>query len=248
MDWPQNLRDGYDFDLSPVVGDGCHNVVNAFFCGAVKTVNEIRRILGIDYTDEFPRLKESFVKAFYHEDMKLFSDSTVSRHMALHSNILPLFFGLVPHDAIKSVVGLIKRKRLHCGVYNTYFLLKGLASVGEYDLVYELIVSQDECSWANMLKEGATTCFEAWGKDQKWNTSLCHPWASSPIPVIIEDIIGLRPGKPGWEEVEFKPHIPGSLKEIYLEISTVKGVIRVEHKDGKSVVYAPSGIPIRGII
>lgn len=28
VDWPQNLRDNYDFDLpQPVVGDGCHNVI-----------------------------------------------------------------------------------------------------------------------------------------------------------------------------------------------------------------------------
>ena len=38
----------------------------------------------------------------------------------------------------------------------------------------------DDGAWANMLSEGATTCFEAWGKDQKWNTSLFHPWATAP--------------------------------------------------------------------
>lgn len=67
---------------------------------------------------------------------------------------------------------------------------------------------------------------------QKWNTSLCHAWASSPIPVIIEDILGLRPGKPGWEEVEFNPHIPKSLEEVYLEIHTVRGPIIVSCKNG----------------
>lgn len=25
-----------------------------------------------------------------------------------------------------------------------------------------------------MLREGATTAFEAWGRDSKWNTSLFH--------------------------------------------------------------------------
>lgn len=232
VDWPQNLRDNYDFDLSDVVGDGCHNVINAFYCGAVKTVNEIRDVAGIKYEDEFPKLKEAFIKAFYREDIKLFADSTISNHTSLHSNMLPLFFGLVPNGALNSIVDLIKDKRLNCGVYNTYFLLKGLAAAGEYELVYDLITSQDERSWANMLREGATTCFEVWGKDQKWNTSLCHAWASSPIPVIIEDILGLKPGKSGWEEVEFNPHIPESLKEVYLEIHTVRGPIVVSYKNG----------------
>ena len=37
----------------------------------------------------------------------------------------------------------------------------------------------------NMINEGATTTFEAWGVDQKWNTSLFHPWAACPV-IIFE--------------------------------------------------------------
>lgn len=46
VDWPENLRDGYDFKLSrPVVAPGCHNVVNALYVGAVKTFEELMDIL-----------------------------------------------------------------------------------------------------------------------------------------------------------------------------------------------------------
>ena len=38
--------------------------------------------------------------------------------------------------------------------------------------------------------EGATTTYEAWGKDQKWNTSLFHPWATAPLIVFAK---GVRP-------------------------------------------------------
>jgi hypothetical protein len=118
----------------------------------------------------------------------------------------------------------------------SYFVLKGLAKYGEYDLVYSLITSDDINSWQTMLKEGATSCFEAWGKDLKWNTSLCHPWASAPIPILIEDIIGLKPKKPGWEEISFEPHIPKELTELSLEITLPHGKIKVEHKNGVSTL------------
>ena len=37
VDWPENLRDDYDFALTrPVVGAGCHNVINALYLGAKK--------------------------------------------------------------------------------------------------------------------------------------------------------------------------------------------------------------------
>ena len=32
----------------------------------------------------------------------------------------------------------------------------------------------DEGAWRRMLREGATTTFEGWGKETKWNTSLIH--------------------------------------------------------------------------
>ncbi len=57
-----------------------------------------------------------------------------------------------------------------------------------------------------MLKQGATTCFEVWGKEYKWNTSLCHPWASSPISILIEDIMGVSPSEPGWAEFNTSPY------------------------------------------
>lgn len=239
VDWPDNLRDNYDFELTQPIGEGCHNVLNAFFCGAVKTLNEIKKVLAIDFDDEFERLKEAYVNAFYDKERKLFRDSTVSYHTSLHSNMLPLFWGLVPQEAQNNVIELIREKRLNCGVYNAYFLLKGLAKADAYELVYELLTSKEEHSWANMLKEGATTCFEAWGKEQKWNTSLCHPWASAPISVIIEDIIGIRPAKPGWEEVAFTPHIPKALDYLCIEFETIKGRIKMEYKDGIPQILIP---------
>jgi alpha-L-rhamnosidase len=244
VDWPANLRDGYDFDLSTVVGDGCHNVVNAFYCGAVKTLNEIRDTLKVEYQDEFEDLKEAYIKAFYRKDIKLFKDSTVSNHTALHSNIIALFYELVPVEGIAEVVQFIENKRLSCGVYNSYFLLKGLTKAGAYDTAYKLITCEDENSWYNMVREGATTCFEAWGKDRKWNTSLCHPWASAPIPVIIEDVLGLTPAEPGWKSLRINPQIPQELEYICVEINVRSGKIKFEYKEGKVLVVVPAGVEV----
>ena len=93
-----------------------------------------------------------------------------------------------PSDADK-IGDFIMQKGLACGVHFSYFVLKALAKLGRSDDELSLILNESEHSWVNMLREGATTCFEAWGKEQKWNTSLCHPWASAPIPTLIEDIL-----------------------------------------------------------
>ena len=75
---------------------------------------------------------------------------------------------------------------LCCGVYVSYFVLYGLIRLGYPQAAYELIINKSGHSWYQMLSEGATTAYEAWGKEQKWNTSLCHAWASAPIPVLME--------------------------------------------------------------
>ena len=72
------------------------------------------------------------------------------------------------------------------GVYMAYFALAILKTAGEFELAVEL--ATDERCLLNMIREGATTTFEAWGKEQKWNTSLCHPWATAPIIVFSDKV------------------------------------------------------------
>lgn len=191
VDWPENLRDEYDFTLSrPVVASGCHNVINALYVGAMKTLTEIEKILGYPVSFDWERGKEIFIKTFYRQKQKNFADSETSNHSSLHSNIYPLYFGLIPENDVKYIVNYVMEKGLCCGVMISYFLLKGLARNGYYEEMCQLLMNESEHGWINMLREDATTCFEAWGKNQKWNTSLCHPWATAPISIIIEDICG----------------------------------------------------------
>ena len=150
--------------------------------------------------------------AFYDEEKGLFRDSTTSGHCALHSNIYPLYFGICPQERTKRIADFLVEKGLSCGVLTGYFYLKALAAARRYDDVYKMLVNESEHGWVNMIREGATTCWEAWGKEQKWNTSLCHPWASGPIPVIIEDIAGYIPDPEQECGYRHEPHVPEELK------------------------------------
>ena len=231
VDWPENLRDDYEFPLTIPVGSGCHNVINAYYYGALLYLEKIERALELDTAErlkELERVRQAFWKVFYDEDRMLFRDAQGVCHCALHSNGIALFFGLEKEESRKSIAGLIRTKGLNCGVYTAYFILKGLCRIGEYQLMYDLMTGEGEHSWCNMLREGATTCFEAWGKDQKWNTSLCHPWGSGPILLILEDILGLRCHKNG-DVLEAEPHLPEQIRTLTLLFKgkNKKSLIRV---------------------
>jgi hypothetical protein len=246
IDWPENMRDGYD--LSVDQPDRCHNVLNAFYYGAMKTTAEIQRLVAGEVSDELQRDMVqtclSFSGVFYDNETMLYVDSEGSNHSSLHANALPLLFGLAVQEARQPIADLIRAKRLNCGVYMAYFVLNALAEAGEYELIYDLITSDDLHSWANMIKEGATTCFEAWSKDLKANTSLCHPWASSPIPILIEHIIGLKPAAPGWRSISFSPNLPKELREVKLAFETPSGRISFTAVDGHIQLVVPEGVTV----
>ncbi len=195
VDWPENLRDGYDFPLAQPMekGSGCHNVLNAFYVGCVATVEKICEILGVGHGHRAEALRQAFNKEFFNEKTGLYTDSAHTEHSSLHSNVIPLFYGLCEPEQKQRLADFIVEKKLCCGVYMAYFLLKALCRAGRTRDALALILSTEENSWYNMIRQGATTCFEAWGKEQKWNTSLCHPWASAPISLLAEDILPVSP-------------------------------------------------------
>lgn len=60
-----------------------------------------------------------------------------------------------------------------------------MAIDGRTDLIRECLLRDG--AWLRMLREGATTTFEAWGRDSKWNTSLFH-MTFSYAAVFLADI------------------------------------------------------------
>ncbi len=231
VDWPHNLRDDYDFVIDQPIKPGMHNVINAFYYGLKRDADRMRALLNLPLRRTAEKVRTAYIEVFRKEN-GLFRDAERSEHTALHSVVLPLYYGITDEADIPAAVELIRAKRLCCGVYMAYFVLKALSRCGEYALMNELLFSDDEHSWGNMLREGATSCWEAWGREQKNNTSLCHPWASAPIVIMIEDMAGIRAAKPGFEEIIQNPHMPAHLNEVYLNFGTVRGVVEAEYKNG----------------
>lgn len=78
--------------------------------------------------------------------------------------------------------------------------------------------------------------------------SYCHGWASGPTPWLSRHVLGVRPLKPGFEEVVVEPHL-GRLQWAEGTVPTPKGLIKVKHTrtpDGKikSDISAPDGVKV----
>ncbi len=191
VDWPDCDRDGYDAYIDrDTDGISCHNVINAYYIGARRTVNELAKILGKSDYDDTSAAEKAFYDAFYDEKTGLFCDSEEKTHSSLHSNVLPFFFGIAKEEMLPRLKEFMLEKQFACSPYVAYFMCKCLARIGAYEEELALLANESGRGWVNMIREGATTCFESWGADTKWNTSLCHPWSCAPIPIICEDLAG----------------------------------------------------------
>lgn len=250
IDWPQNLRDGYDMEKAT---RGISTTVNMFFYGFLKTLSQIYRVLGnTKRADEletiYLEMGKSIVTYTYNRKTGLFTDTPDSENSSIHANALQLFFGLEVPGGYKPIVDMLMKKRLNCGVYFSYFVIKGLYNIGEDECASNLLLGKDEHSWYNMLKSGATTCMEVWGPDQKWNTSWCHPWSSSPIYFYTAEIMGIKCGNPGMNTLIITPKIPSELDSAKIKIPTPHGTVYASFvRDSENTVYivkAPESIDI----
>lgn len=192
VEWPDNFRDGYDVDLtSGKICEEAHVVINAYYLQAIRCVNEMARILKEpSYREEQP-LIQAFYKAFYDPKRGYFRDSKSSGHVSYIGNLFPFAFGLIPDGGFeKNMMELISQKGIeNLSLFGTFPLLAALTDRGENELVRKLLSSPG--AWLRMLSEGATTTYESWGKETKWNTSLFH-MTFSYAAVFLTDTGGFR--------------------------------------------------------
>ncbi len=175
VEWPKNFRDDYAVDIKE--GRVCeepHVSINAYYIAAVRAANSMAEILGESaYRDEAPLL-DAFLNTFYLPRVGFFRDGVKEDHVSLVGNVFPFAFGLCPDKACEDrIAAMIRERGIHSlSMFCTFPAMMGFAKRGEMGVIREMLTDPE--AWLRMLREGATTTFEGWGRDSKWNTSLFH--------------------------------------------------------------------------
>ena len=175
VEWPPNYQGDYAANVSE--GRVCtdmHSVINAHYIGALMCMNQISEITGHPKYCDTTSVIKAFYDTFYDPDSKLFRDMKGCDHISLIANVFPFMYGLYPDENTEqAILNLIENKGFtSVMLFGAYPILEGLRRTKKKDLMYRYL--NDENAWKKMLREGATTTFEGWSKDAKWNTSLFH--------------------------------------------------------------------------
>ena len=226
-DWPQGERDGFVF--TPV-----STVINSFYYQNMKIMAEFARVLNkpeeeLDFEMRAAKVKKSMNEFLLNKNGGYYKDGIETEHGAIHSNMLPLAFGIVPDAYKKQVADYIKTRGMGCSVYGAQFLMEALYNACAADYALELMTATNDRSWYNMIKVGSTISMEAWDMRYKPNSDWNHAWGAAPANIIPRGLWGIQPKTPGFGVVSIKPQM-GSLKNSSITVPTIKGQIIGEYK------------------
>lgn len=155
--------------------------------------------------------------------------------------------------------------------FMSYYILKAIAEYGEIDKAIEILKEY----YGAMLDKGATTFWEdfniEWVKDsgridefplpgekdihgdygnycyKGYRHSLCHGWASGPVPFLTEYVLGVKVKDVGCKKIEIKPNL-FNLDYVVGDYPTPYGIVHIEHKringEIQSKIDAPKEIDV----
>lgn len=188
VEWPKNYQDGYAADVAEGrVSREAHIAINAYYYRAISVLNKLCDIAGRPQYRSEKEIYDAIIEKFYDREAHLFVDGEEHRHISLAGNAFPYAFDMAPDEEFEANFRrmLSEKGEDRTSFFTTFPIMLKLTRDGDEQEVDRYI--HHSGTWKRMLREGATSTFEGWGKDCKWNTSLFHLTMSS-VAMFIANI------------------------------------------------------------
>jgi alpha-L-rhamnosidase len=173
---------------------------------------------------EFAKLADKIKKSYNEEFLK----NGVYALGSQASQIMSLYFGLVPEDqrekVIKVLLDRIKKDSMHVntGFVSTPILLQALSELGFSDIAYTMTNQNTYPSWFDMVfNKGNTVLKESWDGGLVQMPSLgggIGAW-------FFHSLAGIRQAEPGFKKIIISPEITGDLKWVKCNYESISGNI-----------------------
>lgn len=161
---------------------------------------------------------------------------------------------------LQHLISLIEKNGMDTGFFSTEFLLPILADAGRADLAYDLQLSEKLPGWMYEIKRGATTIWERWDaikEDGSVNeaksggdnmVSFNHYAFGSVAEFYYEYILGIKPEKPGFEEIHIEPYPDQRLKKVEGSYKSAAGLIKSAWEYTENGIEFKVSVPKRAVI
>lgn len=243
-------------DWAPVDDKGQPGALNAYYYDALRSAAQMAKLAGdasaTDYDRRALDVKRAMNTHLWDAGAHAYRDSLLPNgkltgKITQQTNSLCVLFDIAPKAEQAAILDMIyapenEQRVVQAGSpYFSYYQLAALYHAGRDRQALNYIRDH----WGKMLDWGATTWWEMWTP----GASFCHGWSGGPTYNFPAEIAGIKPLKPGFEEVEVAPHWVG-LQYATATVPTRRGDVSVGWQraaaSGISVirVQGPEDVPV----
>ena len=218
-----------------------HLIATAYYFRMLTLMKHFATILGKQQDiKEFDALSAqinlAFNKEFFNARDARYANNSVT------SNLLPLYFGMVPADkrqaVFKNIVDKIvisNNEHISTGVVGTQWLMRSLTDNGRTDIAWKLATNTTYPSWGYMVNRGATTFWELWNGDtaSPQMNSQNHVMLLGDLLVwLYEDLAGIKSSAQyaGFQQLVMSPQPVDGLNFVNASYHSAHGLIKSNWK------------------
>lgn len=150
---------------------------------------------------------------------------------------LPLYFGLVPDNAIIDVEQAFRHvmeesSSFMTGEVGQPYIIATMAKLGMHDMICDFILKEEHPSYYAFVLAGETTLGEYWEDNPR---SHCHDMMGHIIEWYYTGIAGIKSQAPAFKKVLIEPYLPASMNHMHCFFESASGDIEVEltREDGQ---------------
>lgn len=186
------------------------------------------------YMKEADEVKKA-VNAYCMGEEGLYQDGPGIETYSQHCQVFAVLTEMVTGDEARRIMLEVldpDKDYAQCSVAMAFYMFRAVEKAGLYDHTQQLWEP-----WRQMVKNHMTTCVE----DSVNGRSDCHAWGSLALYELPAVVLGVRPGKPGFETIRISP-VRGYLTRAEGDVVTPKGMVHVRwHWDGTSMNVEAKG-------
>lgn len=234
VDWCPEWAHG----VPPVSKSGVSTILNLQFIAALQSAGRIFEVCGKKEASGkvltlSEALKKKIVEKCFSRKEGVFLDAPGKPHKSQHANIWAIITDAISGKEQETIADKIlsDKEMAQSTYYHMFYLFQAFSKLGRYDKVYPLLDR-----WRNLIKKGFTTWPETPGRTR----SDCHAWSAWIISDFITNILGIKPKKPGLQEVLIRPAL-GGLDFAKGKMPCGNGFIEVSWRRGKKGRFTISG-------
>lgn len=230
-------------------------VTTAWFFKTTEQLAKMADILG--HEDDYQRfhaLSRKLKEVYKHRFLK--NGCVSSKRQCKY--VRPLSMNLVDGTSAEMIAAKLNEMciageyKIGTGFLTTWQVLQVLTDYGYVDTAYKMLENTKQPGWLYAVSKGATTVWENWEgitENEEPVDSHNHYAPGAVVAWLFSHCAGIRPLKPGFEEVLIKPFPGGSLTFARAEYESCKGTIVSEWKCNDDVfilqVKIPDGVHAR---